>query len=432
MPIKQFATLVLPILLCLCTALQADTVTLKSGEKLEGKIVNETDAEVTMSVQVSPTIKDERVVKKEDIAKLEKVQPDEEAWVLLANLTPGTESLERDEYDRMKTALSYFTNTFPKSSHAALAQSRLDQFTVEQMRVSKGEVKLNGQWLSKEKVQEERIQIGGKILLNRMKRAAGAGQFTDAMAIFDQFEKGFAGSTSYPEAVELGRRVLASLWPAVQQRELQLKRHMEDEKQRLMTTLNFTEHAQLDAMIRKEQAATEATLAAIERTGVKWFPLQPANARSLTALATRVTSETKRLSGLDIEKMQGSVKAAQEAEKALSLGNFDDADRALKDATSTWSANELAKRLQGKLADAKKTAAPRTGTPTPTPKPKSSSPSASVPIPEVPSEVEQPAETPFFKRPSFFIALAVVVAFGVIAGKMIAKSRATTDNLIDK
>ena len=59
----------------------ADTVTLKSGEKLDGKILNETDTEVTISVQVSATIKDERVVKREDIATVEKVQPDEVAWV---------------------------------------------------------------------------------------------------------------------------------------------------------------------------------------------------------------------------------------------------------------------------------------------------------------------------------------------------------------
>lgn len=434
MTFTRISAAFLPIVLCLCSALYADTVTLKSGEKLEGKILTETDAEVTMSVQITATIKDERVVKREDIAKVDKVQPDEEAWAALASIAPGTESLERDEYDRARTALGYFTSTFPKSPHAALAQSRLDQFTAEQVRVSVGEVKLNGQWLPKDKVQEERIQIAGKILLNRMKRAAAAGQLSEAMANFDQMEKSFAGSLSFPEAVELGRRVLLTLRAAVEQRQAALKRRVEDEKQRLLTSKG-ADHAQLDEMIKKERITTEATLAASERAGVKWLPLQPANERSLSALMSRVNTETTRLNGLRLEKMEESAKASQEAATALASGNLDAAEKALKEALSAWPENELAKRTQVKLTDAKKAAsAPKPATPTPAPAQKQR-PSASTgpaPAPAVVADAEQSAETSFFKRPIFFIAVAVVVAFGAVAGKMIAKSRASADNVIDK
>ena len=428
MPVPRIAILVLPILLSVCSALQADTVILKSGEKVEGKILSETPAEVTVSVQITATIKDERSIKRDDIAKIEKVLPDEEAWASLSNLAPGNESLERDEYDRVKTALAYFTSTFPKSPHAAQAKTRLDQFTAEQVRVGMGEVKLNGQWLGKEKVQEERIQIAGHILLNRMKRAAGSGQLTDAMAIFDQLEKGFGGSASYPEAVELGRRILASLWPIVEQKQTQLKLRMEDEKKRLAASKG-AELAQLDAIIKKEVASTEAAIAALDRAGAKWLPLHPANTRSLSALASRVTSETSRLNGLDIEKMRDSVKASETAANALNFGNLDGAEKALREATSAWSANELAKRLQGKLTEAKKApSAPKSGSATPppasAPKPKLATASAPTPAPNASPTPEAPGETSIFKRPVFFIVLAVIVSFGAVAGKMLAKSRA--------
>ena len=439
MTVNRFFSTAFPLIVCLCAALRADTVILKSGDKIEGKILSETDTEVTMSVQVTATIKDERVIKRDTIEKIEKVQPDEQAWALIANLAPGNESLERDEYERVKVALGFFTSTYPKSPHAPLAQSRLDQFTTEQIRVNMGEVKLNGQWLGKEKVQEEQIQIGGRILLNRMKRAAAAGQLTDAMVIFDQLEKGFLGSASYPDAVELGRRILPTLRAAVDQRVIQLKRRADDEKLRL-TTSKGTEHDQLDALIKKETSSTEATIAAIERNGVKWLPLQPANSRSLTALSTRVNSESTRLNGLPVEKMRESIKASEEAEKAMAGGNFDAAEKALRDAASAWSANELAKRLQAKFADAKKAAgSPKPGgqtpAPAPTPKPKAR-PSAS-------SSGDNPAlaaaaasesgQTPFFKKPIFFIVLAAIVAFGAVAGKMIAKARAAAaDTTLDK
>ncbi len=434
MPANRIATAVISILSGLCVLLQADTIVLKSGEKLEGKILSETDAEVTMSVQVSATIKDERVVKRDEIDKVLKVQPEEEAWVALGNLVPGSDSLERDDYDRVKTALQYFITAFPKSGYVAVAKERLDQFTAEQARVNKGEVKMDNEWLPKEKVQEERIQVGGHILLNRMKRAVAAGQLTDGMAIFDQLEKGFVGSASYPEAVELGRRVLPSLKAAVEQRQAYLKRRIADEKQRL-TTSTGSERDQLAALIKKETATTDATIAATEKAGIKWLPLHPANERSLASLASRVTSETARLNNLRTDKMQESVAASETAEKALAVGRLDEAEAALKEALSAWPANELAKRLQIKLTDAKKAAAGSkspTPPPTPTPKPKKPSSASSAPSEPAPVQSEEPQESPFYKRPFFFIALAVVIAFGAIAGKMLAKSRAGSNDVIDK
>jgi hypothetical protein len=434
MPSPRLIATLLPILICLCTTLSADTVTLKSGEKLEGKILSETEAEVTMSVQITATIKDERVLKREAIATVEKVEPDKEAWAALEHLVPGTESLERDEYDRVKNALGYFTGSFPKSEHAALAQKRLDEFTSDQVRVSVGEVKLNGEWLPKEKVQQERIQIGGRVLLNRMKRAAAAGQLSEAMAIFDQLEKGFIGAASYPEAVELGRRVLASLKPAVDQRQAQLKFRMDDETKRLATAKG-ADRVLLDSLIKKERTATEATIAAYERAGVKWLPLQPVNVRSLTALAAKVTSETTRLNGLPLEKIQASVKGTEAAVAAFSSGDLDAADKALKDVLSAWPANELAKRTQAAVAEAKKAAAAmKASAPAqpPAPKPKSKPSAENAPSPMAPTGALEALETPFFKRPVFFILLAVVVAFGAIAGKKMAKSRDTGDNPLDQ
>ncbi len=433
MTLKRILSATFPVL-ALCAALQADTVILKSGDKVEGKILSETEAEVTVSVQVTATIKDERVIKRSEIEKIDKVQPDAEAWATIASLAPSAESLERDDYDRVKAALGYFTATFPQSAHTPEVQKRLDEFSAEQVRVNMGEVKLNGQWLSKEKVKEEQIQIGGRILFNRMKRAATAGQFTDAMAIFDQLEKGFVGSASYPEAVELGRRVLPTLAKAVEQRQVQYKRRLEDEKQRLKNSKG-SELAQLEGIIKQETTTTEASLAALERSGVKWLPLQPVNTRSLASLASRVTSETTRLNGLPVEKMKESVKAAQDAEHLLAAGNFDGAEKLLREATSAWSANELAKRLQTKIADAKKAPAssPKpsepTPAPTPTPKPKPSA-SSSAAAPAAVAAVAEPEETPIFKKPAFFIGLAAVVAFGAVAAKKLAKSRAdaTLDN----
>ena len=432
MPVKRTVTAALPAFFCLCAGIRADTVILKSGDKVEGKILSETATEVTVSVQVTATIKDERVIKRDEIAGIEKVLPDEEAWTALAAFTPGTESLTSDEYDRAETAREGFVKAFPQSKHAAEARQRLDQFIAEEKRVNAGEVKLEGKWLTKEQLQEERVQVGGRILFNRMKIAFAAGRLTDAMVNFAQIEKSYPGAASYPDAVELGRRILPALKAAVEQRQVQLKRRTEDENRRLATS-NGLEHAQLDLLLRKEHAAADAAIAASERSGVKWLPLQPATEKSLTALATLVTSETTRLNAVPIEKMRESVLATQKAAASIASGSLDAADKSLKDAMSAWPTNEYAKRLQVRLADMRKassekkpaTSAPApTPEPTPTPKPKP----AATPAADAVAPAPVVDNDPFYKNPIFLIVLAALVAFGAIGGKMIAKKRANADN----
>jgi hypothetical protein len=266
-----------------------------------------------------------------------------------------------------------------------------------------------------------------------MKRASAAGQLTDAMAIFDQLEKGFGGSASYPEAVELARQILPPLRNAVLQTQAQYKKRVETDKQRMLTAKG-AERDQLAAILKNEKTKAETTVAAIEKSGVKWLPLQPATERSLGSLVSRATSETARLNGLRTEKMKESVQSAEAAEAALASGDVEGAEKALREASSAWSGNEMVKRLQPKLADLKKAAsgakqtAPK-ATPAPAPK---RTPSASAPVTAPIVEDVPPPPTPFYKKPVFFIGVAIAVAFGIVAVKVFGKFRSAESNLLDQ
>jgi len=437
MPVSRIATFCLPLLLCLAGGLRADTVILKSGEKVDGKILSETDSEMTISVNVTATIKDERVVKKTEIDKVLKVSPDSEAWTPLMGLTPGVDSLELDDYSRVILALQYFITSHPESTFVPQAKERLATFTDEQKLVEQGQMKVEGQWLTKERVAEERVQIGGRILLNRMKRSASVGLLTEAMAIFDQMEKGFNGSASYPEAVEYARQILPPLKVAVEQRQAQYKRRTDDEKRRLVTAKG-TERDQLAAIVKSERTKAEATIAAIEKAGVKWLPLHPVTERSLAALATRTAAEATRLKALPIEKMRDAVKSAEVASSALIGGDIERAEKALQEATSAWAGYELLKRLQPKLAELKKAAtgakqnAPKAAPPpAPANAPKTSRSTISVPAEPV-KENAPSVPSPSFGRPLIPVAVAAVMAFGVVAAKGFGKFRSAGANLPDR
>jgi hypothetical protein len=148
-------------LLTLLSSGFADTVTLKSGEKLEGKILSETDTEVTIEVSVTSSIKDQRVVKKADVDKIDKVQPDAEAWAGLKNISVGEESLEPADYQRYIAVLSSFVSQFPQSTHAAEAKQKVAALQEEAKRVDAGEMKLGGKWLTADEVKRRLQNVTG-------------------------------------------------------------------------------------------------------------------------------------------------------------------------------------------------------------------------------------------------------------------------------
>jgi hypothetical protein len=438
--IRHILTSIAFVLGCTLGAM-ADTVILKSGEKVEGKILEETDAQVTVQIKISSSITDERVVKRADIAKIDKVKPDEQAWPLVKSLALEEDSAELTEYQEKAARLNNFLSTYPTSSHADEAKAKLAQFEEERKRVAAGEMKLGGKWLSKTEVQEERGQIGGTILLKRMKRMAAAGQITEAMNVFDAMQKNYAGSFAMPEAIELGRQLTPQIKAAAEKQKERLKAQADENKRRLEVAQG-QEREQLATMLRNRAAQEEAVLSAIEKSQVKWFPLTPSNERTLSALASRASSESSSLNSKPVDKMRQSIRATETARTAIAAKDTAATEKALSEAQSTWSENELAKRLKAQFTEERKSwptvaaleeaarkkaaaeaAAKEAAKAKPTPA------VASAPVVE---ETIKSREDPFYTKPIFWVALALIGGFGVLGMKALRKVQDPNKNILDQ
>ena len=428
----------LAVLLNLAVMGVADVVTLKNGEKVEGKILRENDTEVVVEVLVSASIKDERLIKKTDVLNIEKEQPDEKAWAVLKNFSLGQESLEATDYQRMTAQLNSFILEHRQSPHVGEAKVKLAQFQEEQKRVEGGEMKLDGNWLTPEQVKEERVQITGRVLLGRMKRHAAAGQLVEAMNAFDAIEKSAKGSASVPEAIVLASQVLPRLKDAAEQRKSQVKAQAEEMKRRLANTQG-AERQQLEALQKQQTAQTDAFIASYDRSGLKWLPLAPATERSLTTLSSRASSEMSGLKRHNLERMKASLDAATRAAAAIAEEKVPDAEKAMTEASAAWSENEMIKRLQPKLAqlktkmaEAAKTSAAgaeqQTG---PTTKPKATP--SPTPAPVAAAEPEPPPkEGSVFSKPAFWVILFVVLGLAAFAMKALGKLRDPNKNILDQ
>lgn len=156
----------LPALVCVlfvCTPapLKADTVTLNSGEVLQGRILSETDTQVEVEVSLyHGSIITKRQVLKTDIQSIVREnleqQQEKAAYEALSKYTlnPNHE-LTRNQYAAGIAAFQKFQATYTNSSFAADINKRIADWRTESSNVESGKVKFANQWMTPE---EKRTQ----------------------------------------------------------------------------------------------------------------------------------------------------------------------------------------------------------------------------------------------------------------------------------
>ena len=417
-------------LLTLAASAFADIVTLKSGEKVEGRITAETDTEITIAAKVSATITDERTIKKSEIESMTKDEPDVIAWQPLKALKLGRNSLPAASYDAAINPLKGFATEFPKSQFAAEAQKIADTFAAEKKRVEAGEVKLDDKWLSKEEAQKERYQINGLIAFNYMKEQSTR-DMVAALNTFDAIEKNYPGSRAYPDAVEYVQKFLPTLKAAVE-RQTKALAAQKAEREKSLAALTGPQKTALQDEIKREQAASEAAVAAAEKQGQKWLPLNPGTERSLQSLSSKISSEMQRLAAMPVTKMRASVQAAESAKAAIAKKDYAAADAALTQASNDWSANEMATRLRAELQAAKTLAAAAPATPEPVAvEPIAPTVAASDTKASAPAELQHDEEKPFLLTPGGAVTVVVVIALLVVGINAFKKIKGKASDVLE-
>jgi tetratricopeptide (TPR) repeat protein len=432
LPKIRFSWLLIPCLLC-AGQLWADTIKLKSGEIISGTIKDETPTEVTIEIQLSASITDERVVEKSDITDMQKEQPDEVLYKQLIAVQPNPQSsYSSDAYSQILARLSAFEVQYPSSSYLPEIKQLAATFQDEKNRVDAGEIKFLGAWLSKDEAARRSGQINAQALYGQMEQQASGGDLVGAMQTYDNIERTYPSTRAYPAAVELALRVLAALKQDMTNREQAIAA---DEAQ-LKATLAATAEPMRTQMAQAAQAEQDQdalVVAQAVKSGAIWTPLIPRSRVSIDTLQKVAQSEYSHISSIQLAAMEQSISKVDAARDAMSIGNLNQAGDLLQQASQLWSNNEDARYVQGQL-DAKIAAA----APTPTPKPKASpkpkaTPATQVIVPikaatpapvatptAVSSAVETPAPTPAEAARPFLMtvpgALSVVAVALVIAG----------------
>ena len=323
-----------------------DTLTLRNGEKIEGKITAETKTEITIEAKVSASIIDSRTIRRSEVLSVAKDAPDEGAWQPLRNLTPGANSLPLVSYDAAINQLQGFIAQFPQSAHTVEAKKIAEAFSADKKRVETGEVKLEGKWLSKN-APKESYQTNALLAFNHMKGQSTADP-AGALKTFDAIERSFPGSRIYPETIELAKSILdARLTKLTSQEQAahgEMIKHVKD----------------LDRFLRQAEQRGDSQRQATAQQREALLRASDQERDNLRALGDRVHREKTaidRLDNLPTSRMRGSLQAVDRAKAAIENKNFAAAEKELQEAAKLWGANELVARLREDLQTARTIAA---------------------------------------------------------------------------
>ncbi len=189
------------------------------------------------------------------------------------------------------------------------------------------------------------------------------------------------------------------------------------------------------AAFKAELVQAEASASAADKAG-QWPPFIRFSDKALNILQAHVVKESSRLAGLSVDGMRKSLEHTAVARQKFEAREFDAANVALKEATTLWPANDLAKQLTAEVAAAK-TAVGKPPAATPVParespapaKPKSTPAKATTPLNTSSAATVAPDDSPsFFLSIPGAITVVVTIAAALIGVNVVKKMKAKKGN----
>jgi len=164
--------------------LTADTLTLKSGETIEGEIRAETNDVVQISVpNARRTIYSLKSISRSDIKEIQHATAEQKAYAEVERYRLDANSFSMAYYDKtIQGVFQKFLTDYPSSTRTSIIVKAIAQWTAERDKVAGGTVKWGGRWYEGDAVKNVAGQIKATQLLDDGDRRIGSSQYEQAIA----------------------------------------------------------------------------------------------------------------------------------------------------------------------------------------------------------------------------------------------------------
>ena len=327
--------------------LRGESIELRDGTKIEGKILSVNTETVLIEVQTSPAIREEMSYPRSDVAKIQRASQDDVAYAEVAALSVPSTADNPAVYDAPLERVRSFMKNYAYSKNMPEARKLAATLEADRARLVAGEIKLGGVWVAADASPAERTELGGRVQLAKMKESSDP---VAAMTAFEVLEKDHNTSSAYPDSVKVARDSLAKLRAELVRARADLERRTRDQEQGLKLA-SEDRRLQIEQGIAQEKSAIQAQIERVKQSGSKWVPVL-SDTKVLDDLSSLVESEEARLSKIDTATLAAGATAVSEAQRQLAAGNLSAAKANLEQAQKLWSQHVLLASLQESLKKA--------------------------------------------------------------------------------
>lgn len=431
-----------------------DVIKLKTGEKLEGVIKEESPTEVVIELVLgSGGIKDLKTVPRKDIAEVIKATPDQFEAAELAKLVPAEDMMSDNAYQKIITEkLEAFLKKYPASKFKADVESILKTYQDEMAKAKSGAKKLEGVWILPEELVWNAYNFEARLKRVQMEKLLKAGKTADAYRLLAELENNKGASVETVKAMEVIKTALPEFEKNLERLALQqpiiLKNRADANK-----TLSPDDKKRVEEAIKAEEADLKLRQEEDRKAKVAIPSFSEYDIKSINDAKAAVAKEILRIGKIDLAAQktaattfQSGLKNMHEKAYLSAQRNFEDAAKFFQKDTFVKQQAELAKKAatEAARANAESTPSKTTASATSTtaklgdkPGTKTTEPAKTeggAPVKKKPEPAAESSSTDepvvveeSSNMPMFLIAGAAVLLIALLVVKSIAKKKAAAE-----
>lgn len=297
----------------------ADIIVLKSGEKLSGEILREVDGKYVVEVRVSASIKDEKIIPRADVTRIEKEAEDEKAFRSIADLVPAPDLLSLENYVVRIEKLESFLKNHPNSVRAKQVKQMLDTLGVEHDLVMAGGFKLGNELVTSEDYSADALAHDSRIAEKKIRDAVARGDFLAALRMHDEYELNFGVSERSADLSALIVQVMGAYQSKVAESLASLESRLQEREDGLMR-MSPEDKLKSERAIREETEALQKRFADEKAARVKWITPDAFVKESMTETLRLITLETARLERKSVDPGDSLAEIYRDSWEKLSGG----------------------------------------------------------------------------------------------------------------
>jgi len=261
---------------------------------------------------VTKSIKDERVVPKEEVVKIERSKPDLIAFEEIANLVPIPDLLTDQQYAERIRRVEQFLKEHPRSDKRKDAQAILASYKAEANEILAGGIKLDGKIIAPAEYRANTLDVDANIAKARINALLAGGQYLQALRDFLQFDAEFRNTTAHSALLPV---IVQTINRYIEEIEQSLAGYDKRISERIsgLDRMQREDRRNTEIALKEQATAFEERFKAEKQSKLGWVSTDPHFKPSLEETLNFAKQELQRLSSLATAPQTDAGKAYRDA-----------------------------------------------------------------------------------------------------------------------